>query len=117
MPLQRITKLIDAIAPADLAAWEPGYGRLAEAQVKWEAAHGRPLQPRMTNETLVVRPAEESDLPEILRIERTSFADPWSRESFVTSLELERMRFLVAEERRDGDGGGEVGDPPCSATL
>ena len=29
--------------PVDLAAWEPDYGRLAEAQVKWEAAHGRPL--------------------------------------------------------------------------
>lgn len=27
----------------DLAAWEPDYGRLAEAQVKWEQAHGRPL--------------------------------------------------------------------------
>jgi tRNA threonylcarbamoyladenosine biosynthesis protein TsaB len=40
----RITKVIDATSPADLAAWEPGYGRLAEAQVKWEAAHGRPLQ-------------------------------------------------------------------------
>ena len=40
----RLTKLIDAIALADLAAWEPAYGRLAEAQVKWEAAHGRPLQ-------------------------------------------------------------------------
>jgi tRNA threonylcarbamoyladenosine biosynthesis protein TsaB len=39
----RLTKLIDATAPADLAAWEPAYGRLAEAQVKWEAAHGRPL--------------------------------------------------------------------------
>jgi tRNA threonylcarbamoyladenosine biosynthesis protein TsaB len=26
-----------------LASWEPTYGRLAEAQVKWEAAHGRPL--------------------------------------------------------------------------
>ena len=32
--------------PADLAAWEPDYGRLAEAQVKWEAAHGRALTPR-----------------------------------------------------------------------
>lgn len=30
-------------APADLASWEPVYGRLAEAQVRWEAAHGRPL--------------------------------------------------------------------------
>jgi tRNA threonylcarbamoyladenosine biosynthesis protein TsaB len=29
--------------PVDLERWEPSYGRLAEAQVKWEAAHGRPL--------------------------------------------------------------------------
>lgn len=37
----------DAIATSgsvNLAAWEPIYGRLAEAQVKWEATHGRPLQ-------------------------------------------------------------------------
>jgi tRNA threonylcarbamoyladenosine biosynthesis protein TsaB len=27
----------------DLASWEPDYGRLAEAQVRWEAEHGRPL--------------------------------------------------------------------------
>jgi len=27
----------------DLSDWEPDYGRAAEAQVKWEAAHGRPL--------------------------------------------------------------------------
>jgi tRNA threonylcarbamoyladenosine biosynthesis protein TsaB len=27
----------------DLASWEPDYGRLAEAQVRWEAAHGRAL--------------------------------------------------------------------------
>ncbi|MDQ6634791.1 MAG: tRNA (adenosine(37)-N6)-threonylcarbamoyltransferase complex dimerization subunit type 1 TsaB [Gemmatimonadota bacterium] len=41
-----LTNLIDATAPADLAGWEPWYGRLAEAQVKWEAAHGRPLSHR-----------------------------------------------------------------------
>ena len=35
--------LIEAAGAADLAGWEPVYGRLAEAQVKWEAAHGRPL--------------------------------------------------------------------------
>jgi tRNA threonylcarbamoyladenosine biosynthesis protein TsaB len=29
--------------PVDLASWEPNYGRLAEAQVRWEATHGRPL--------------------------------------------------------------------------
>lgn len=28
---------------ADVALWEPDYGRLAEAQVRWEAAHGRAL--------------------------------------------------------------------------
>lgn len=30
--------------PVDLARWEPSYGRLAEAQVKWETAHGRALK-------------------------------------------------------------------------
>jgi tRNA threonylcarbamoyladenosine biosynthesis protein TsaB len=39
----RITNIIDVAQPADLAAWEPVYGRRAEAQVKWEAEHGRPL--------------------------------------------------------------------------
>lgn len=34
---------IERAGPVDLARWEPFYGRLAEAQVKWEAAHGRPL--------------------------------------------------------------------------
>jgi tRNA threonylcarbamoyladenosine biosynthesis protein TsaB len=29
--------------PVDVGRWEPGYGRLAEAQVRWEAAHGRQL--------------------------------------------------------------------------
>jgi tRNA threonylcarbamoyladenosine biosynthesis protein TsaB len=32
--------------PVDLAAWEPEYGRLAEAQVRWESVHGRPLDAR-----------------------------------------------------------------------
>ncbi len=39
-------RMLDAIigaGPVDLATWEPDYGRAAEAQAKWEAAHGRPL--------------------------------------------------------------------------
>lgn len=28
----------------DTATWEPAYGRLAEAQVKWESQHQRPLE-------------------------------------------------------------------------
>lgn len=39
----RMLHEVIAAGPADLDAWEPVYGRLAEAQVKWEAAHGRPL--------------------------------------------------------------------------
>lgn len=31
------------IHEVSLSAWEPAYGRLAEAQVKWEAEHGRSL--------------------------------------------------------------------------
>lgn len=37
-----LSSIIEA-GPVDLASWEPDYGRLAEAQVRWEAAHGRPL--------------------------------------------------------------------------
>ena len=33
---------VDA-APVPLDAWEPAYGRVAEAQARWEAAHGQPL--------------------------------------------------------------------------
>jgi tRNA threonylcarbamoyladenosine biosynthesis protein TsaB len=31
---------IERSGPVDIERWEPAYGRLAEAQVKWEAAHG-----------------------------------------------------------------------------
>ncbi|HEY3258096.1 MAG TPA: tRNA (adenosine(37)-N6)-threonylcarbamoyltransferase complex dimerization subunit type 1 TsaB [Gemmatimonadaceae bacterium] len=34
---------IVAAGPVVIETWEPDYGRLAEAQVRWEAAHGRPL--------------------------------------------------------------------------
>jgi tRNA threonylcarbamoyladenosine biosynthesis protein TsaB len=38
-----MTAAIEDDTPVNLAAWEPIYGRMAEAQVKWEAAHGRTL--------------------------------------------------------------------------
>ena len=34
----------DLLVLVDRTAWEPDYGRLAEAQVKWEALHGRALE-------------------------------------------------------------------------
>ncbi len=39
----RILAPVISSGPCDIDTWEPLYGRLAEAQVKWEAAHGRPL--------------------------------------------------------------------------
>ncbi|MEO5904197.1 MAG: tRNA (adenosine(37)-N6)-threonylcarbamoyltransferase complex dimerization subunit type 1 TsaB [Gemmatimonadaceae bacterium] len=39
----RMLETIFAAGECDLDLWEPTYGRLAAAQVKWEAAHGRPL--------------------------------------------------------------------------
>jgi tRNA threonylcarbamoyladenosine biosynthesis protein TsaB len=39
----RMLQSIIRAGPVDVATWEPDYGRAAEAQVKWEAAHGRPL--------------------------------------------------------------------------
>ena len=39
----RIVEQVVAAGQCDLNTWEPAYGRLAEAQVKWEAAHGRSL--------------------------------------------------------------------------
>lgn len=40
-------RMLDSILgapPVELPVWEPTYGRDPEAQVKWEAAHGRPLR-------------------------------------------------------------------------
>jgi tRNA threonylcarbamoyladenosine biosynthesis protein TsaB len=39
----RLAQTIVASGPVDLGSWEPSYGRLAEAQGKWESLHGRPL--------------------------------------------------------------------------
>ena len=57
----------------------------------------------------IVRLARESDLGAVLQIERDSFADPWSRESFASSLGLDRMRFLVAEDADPEPNGGRDG--------
>ena len=42
-PHARAAARVASPSAVELATWEPAYGRLAEAQVKWEAAHGRAL--------------------------------------------------------------------------
>lgn len=39
----RVVPLLERDGPTDLGRWEPDYGRVAEAQRRWEAAHGRAL--------------------------------------------------------------------------
>ena len=39
-----LAQSIERSGPVNLDSWEPAYGRLAEAQVKWEAVHGRSLR-------------------------------------------------------------------------
>jgi ribosomal-protein-alanine N-acetyltransferase len=62
----------------------------------------------------VVRRASSADLPLISAIERASFSDPWTEDSFASALSLPHIHFLVAEEgdaegrprRPAGAGGG-----------
>jgi tRNA threonylcarbamoyladenosine biosynthesis protein TsaB len=46
-PDARAARLLEAMiaesGPVNLAEWEPRYGRKAEAQMRWEAAHQKPL--------------------------------------------------------------------------
>ncbi|PYP75157.1 MAG: ribosomal-protein-alanine N-acetyltransferase [Gemmatimonadetes bacterium] len=61
----------------------------------------------VASKALHIRRAVRADLAEMLRIERASFVDPWTEESFVTALALERMHVLVAvpeDERQRGEG-------------
>jgi len=39
----KLVHLVERGGSVDVSAWEPAYGRLAEAQVRWEAVHGVPL--------------------------------------------------------------------------
>jgi tRNA threonylcarbamoyladenosine biosynthesis protein TsaB len=39
----RLADVSRALRAVDPAVWEPSYGRLAEAQARWERSHGRPL--------------------------------------------------------------------------
>jgi ribosomal-protein-alanine N-acetyltransferase len=51
---------------------------------------------------IVLRPAREEDIDNVLAIEHTSFGDPWNRGAFVDLLDDPRVAFLIA------DAGGAV---------
>ena len=53
---------------------------------------------RAQSTDVTIRPAHESDLDDVAAIERTVFADPWSRRSFVDLVEARQVLFLVASD-------------------
>ncbi|TCK03448.1 ribosomal protein S18-alanine N-acetyltransferase [Phorcysia thermohydrogeniphila] len=48
-------------------------------------------------QNLLVREFREEDLPDILKIERESFSNAWSKKSFLKEAVLPFSRFIVAE--------------------
>ncbi|MFM8603388.1 MAG: ribosomal protein S18-alanine N-acetyltransferase [Gemmatimonadota bacterium] len=96
--------LASALGPVDLVSWEPLYGRLAEAQVKWEAAHGRPLRAA----PIAFRPATAEDLPAIVSIERRSFSDPWSEATVGEAIAAPTDHCLVVTQGESVVGYGIV---------
>jgi [ribosomal protein S18]-alanine N-acetyltransferase len=50
-----------------------------------------------------IRDATRRDLPGIIEIERLSFGDPWSLDSFVRELSLPFSRLIVASGYSDSD--------------
>jgi len=53
---------------------------------------------RAQSTDVTIRPAHESDLDDVAAIERTVFADPWSRRSFTDLVDARQVLFLVASD-------------------
>ena len=106
-------------ALADPAAWEPTYGRPAEAEARYRARGGLRVggadaqttasvsgndssgaRPRMA-----ARPLLPADLDRVAAIERVAFTDPWSRRSFEELLDQPQVHGVAV----DGDDGALAG--------
>lgn len=47
--------------------------------------------------SLVFRPMEAADIPQVLQIENSSFSVPWSQKAFADEMENDLAHYLVAE--------------------
>jgi [ribosomal protein S18]-alanine N-acetyltransferase len=70
----------------------------------------------LASKPLQIRRGTHADLAAMLEIERASFSDPWSEESFTTALTLDRMLVLVADEL-DGERQGRDGVPSLAGYV
>lgn len=51
----------------------------------------------------MIRPAQRSDIPQVLDIETACYSTPWSERAFQTLLERDYVLFRVLEADPDGD--------------
>jgi ribosomal-protein-alanine N-acetyltransferase len=58
----------------------------------------------------VIRPAAEPDIPRIVEIERSSYADPWKENLFIEALGA-GGKYLFVDEQRDELAGYVVFEP------
>jgi ribosomal-protein-alanine N-acetyltransferase len=58
---------------------------------------------------VAIRPATRADVPRVHEIERASFSDPWTRESFASLLGNPHVYFAVAERHGTRPGGARSG--------
>lgn len=49
----------------------------------------------------MIRPAAEPDIPKIIEIERSSYADPWEESLFIEALGAAGKHLFVDEERNE----------------
>jgi [ribosomal protein S18]-alanine N-acetyltransferase len=58
----------------------------------------------------VIRPAAEPDIPRIVEIEKSSYADPWKEDLFIQALGADG-KYLFVDEQKDGLSGYIVFEP------
>ena len=61
----------------------------------------------------IIEPMRRSDFPEVLAIERRSFASPWSRAAFEAEMEKTYASLSVARLMGDGEGHPVLGYLCC----
>ena len=74
------------------AAHRPDYLRVSQAERE------RALRKDKTRQNLICRQMTQEDADKVAAIEKETFSDPWSRESFLSSLSSPDTLYLVAED-------------------
>jgi len=60
----------------------------------------------MSEEKIIIREMEKTDLPQVLAMEKEYFPEAWSESIYVDALDLPYYTFLVAADRESGKIAG-----------